>query len=62
MEKLSDMMQARLDKWRKNITPVASTKKLQQNFVCRREYGDDISEYDPQNILKEEINGKSTRQ
>jgi len=47
MKQLSDLMQDRLDKWRKNTLPVASKTKLIPETASRRggkgDYGDVIS-------------------
>ena len=39
-------MQARLDKWKANIQPVASAEKLKQSYIPRRDYGDDVRDYE----------------
>lgn len=57
MEKLTPQMQARLDKWRKNILPVKSAGILKGkspgNYVPRgKDYGDDMNEFDE---LKQQI-------
>jgi len=47
MNNLSKQMQERLDAWRKNTLPVASTKKVTGNYVGRRgDYGDDIRDFE----------------
>ena len=44
MNNLNSKMQERLDKWRKNTTPVVSASKLKQkNYIPRKDYGDDIA-------------------
>jgi len=46
MGELLDEMQRRLDAWRekqaKQVEPPKTKPKSQQNFVSRRDYGDDI--------------------
>lgn len=50
MEKLSQVMQERLDKWRKNLTPVPSAEKAfgkrPSNFVSRKDWGDDVRDHE----------------
>lgn len=50
MEKLSQSMQERLDKWRKNTLQVPSAEKVsgkqQNNFVSRKDWGDDIRDHE----------------
>ncbi len=43
MNNLSDTMQERLDRWRKNTLPVVATQKIKnRNYVSRGDYGDDM--------------------
>ncbi len=50
MEKLNKNMQERLEKWRKKLPPTVvpeKTKKpVMQNFIARKEYGDDCDQRD----------------
>lgn len=49
---LTPAMRARLEKWRANVLPVKSADILRRkspgNYVARkRDYGDDMSEFEP---------------
>lgn len=47
MNNLSDEMQARLDKWMANPLPVKAAEKVRgSNYVSRRDYGDDIRDFE----------------
>ncbi len=50
---LSEKMQERLDKWRKNTIPVASAEKVRgpmpSGTVRRGDYGDDIADFEKKN-------------
>lgn len=56
MDNLSDQMRSRLEKWRKNTTPVPSAAKVRGNpqiYIARKDYGD---EYEEELILQEQRN------
>jgi hypothetical protein len=51
VEKLTPMMQARLEKWRKNTLEVKSAEKVRGPLQLKRrnvrgDYGDDISDFE----------------
>lgn len=65
---LSQLMQARLEKWRNNQQPVKSAEKLRgsshsSHRQVRGDYGDDIQDYQQaqQKALEEETKNKKDK-
>lgn len=54
MSSLSQVMQARLDKWRNNKLPVPSAQKVRgkqpSGYVPRWDYGDDIRDFEKKDM------------
>jgi hypothetical protein len=51
MDNLTPQMQARLDRWRKNILPVKSAEKIRGPWQSKsrnvsRDHGDDLSDFE----------------
>lgn len=54
MSSLNQVMQARLDKWRKHTLPAPSTEKIRSRipsgYIGRQDYGDDIRDYEKKDM------------
>ena len=61
MNNLSELMQDRLDKWRKNTLPVASKEILREKPVSRRNGKNDYGDVETQEQWDEEVKRSQKR-